>query len=218
MLRSSRNRIAVAILVAVCTLTAQGQSDNNMVSVTISNCTDATLHLFLNTVVKTPVMPPPWITNAAGSAPRVASNTNQHWVWLEKEILPKQPTTIEIPPDEYQIKASGKPSWPLEHPIRVKVALDLHGYLSVTNTECWVFSLPLSKKWETEGRVFEFWQWHLEVPSRPGFQLSLTRKQYEIPMPQLVPLPPPLGYRRSETDPVRLPLPASKATPTNSER
>jgi hypothetical protein len=127
---------------------------------------------------------------------------------LQKEISPLQCVTIEVPPGDYGLHVSEwkssaqRPPAPqrriLEEIHRpAKLTWPLHGYLSITNNERWDFSSALSKKGETNGFAFEFWDWHLEVPSRPGFRLSQSPELPGYPTPQMSPpIPPPTRYHR----------------------
>ncbi len=224
----SARRVAVVTLATACALAAQGQTDTTDVSVTISNCSDTALTLTLRESLKPPMLPPPESfaarhTNSAPSATRMGSMTNEvrhlaRPVW--EQIPAKQSITIKIPPGEYSLgAAAAAPPSPRDRH-HLKVVMPLNGYISITNKERWVFSSSLDKKGQDEVLSWEFWKWQLEVPSRPGFLLSQLPEHLsnKSPLPGIPARPPPSGYQRSEPDRVRLPLPASKATPTNSQR
>jgi hypothetical protein len=162
-----------------------------------------------------------WHTNPAPSASPTGSKTNLVRRLPGLLILPKHSTTIEIPPGEYFLGATESPSSsptrpaPDRHDVfsgrafhQWKAVLSLQGYLSITNSELWIFSLALDRKGQKDGNSWEWWKWHLAVPSRPGFDLSLSPPPPATP--SSLPPPPPPPKHAPLADP---PSPGVSASP-----
>lgn len=99
---------------------------------------------------------------------------------LNKQVTvkPSQATVLEMVPGQYHLNI-------VPRVIRHKPPPTFFvGFISITNSETWIFKLePKAQEIELQ-TAGQFWEWNLEVPSRPGFRLSSS------PEPGILPLPP----------------------------
>jgi len=216
-------QIVVVLFTGVCLLAGEIQTNASAaVSVTISNQSDVILSLRINEVMVP--LPPPRPVSLSPSQrqqpyqPPLALKTN--WFRTAQAVNPGNTTTIEIPPGDYQLFILGSPPRPTPvapppgRPAPPPIpAAPLHGYLSVSNAETWIFKINSSsniqasvsaKGPDVPARVYRIDRpsWNMEIPSRPGFRLSTSRAFPKPSLPQRV-----QPETATPVPPVRVPAP-----------
>jgi hypothetical protein len=170
-------RIAAILLAGACTLAAQNQPNASAtISITVSNRSDLdlTLTLFEGRRMLPPAMPSLSSTSPQ-LPPSVELKTNQvQNGFIKQTVGSNQSAILEVSPGQYHLDALLTPPGPkMPSP-------NFGGYISITNAEVWIFTLE--QKEQKVGRAS--WEWNLEVPSRPGFQLAILPEREQISRPQ----------------------------------
>lgn len=225
MIRLLPVQIAVVLFTSVCTLVGEIQSNTTAtVSITISNQSDVVLTLRINEAMFLPSPPRPVDLSPSQHQipyrPLRAMNTNRFRA--AQAVKSGGSVTIEIPPGDYQLFISGSPqrstppTSPPEQPLpRPRLAAPLHGFLSISNAETWIFKINSSSNFQASvsangpdvpARVYRIDRpsWNMEIPSRPGFRLSALP---ESPKPSRPQRDQPLDTAA----PARVPTPEMKA-------
>ena len=148
----------IVVLIAACaTVPAQNQtSAPDTISITVSNRSDRNMTLTLLPVQRPQ---PPRIRIGTASTPQslppleVKTNAVQT-VQVEQTVRSNHFAVVELHPGLYRLGMN--PPVP-----------EFGGFLSVTNSETWIFSTETTKQSAGDGSK----NWKLEVPSRPGLQL-----------------------------------------------
>lgn len=171
-LRSLLVTVAAALLIPICLAHAEDKARPAKLSVTVTNPTTYELHLTVSEQPRPPVPPniTPWGLSARPVAipPDVQAPPAGP---VERTIKPTESTLLELPPGCYQIVTSGNRKAPAPGAVtRTRWAI---GYVSVSNSEVWVFTVV-----KNDGG------WALDVPSRPGVHLSATPERSPPVLPQ----------------------------------
>lgn len=193
--------MVAALFIAGGSLLAQEQTGGSGVSITVSNQADAVLTLRVQEM-PTPQRPPSLTSSGLApqqtSSPTVPERHPPHRMFsTERTFQPKRGAALQLPSGEYHLDTMGPP-------IGGKMLRPLQGFISITNAEVWLFKLE--EQDEKYGQASLHWK--LEVPSRPGLDLS------QIPQSSFKLAPNPLRPPRAALVPALPSLPRPPTTNT----